>query len=88
MSATIIRRPYQAITTYALPPINHQPLRIRARTASELSAVVPWDYGLDVYDNHARAAAELLDRLSWGGEWVGGATSRGYVFVRTDVGQP
>lgn len=73
---------FQAITTKFLAPTNTQGARVKATAAAD-SITVPWDNAVGVYENHAAAAQALVDRMEWGGEWVGGGLPKdGYCFVR------
>lgn len=75
----------QAISTKFLGATNHRGSRIRV-TAEAGSLTVEWAHELDVFENHARAARLFADKMGWKGEWFGGATRDGYVFVTTDGG--
>lgn len=77
----------QAITTRFLGPTNHRGPRVKARSYAA-SIVVPWDYGLNPFDNHRATALALAAKLNWSGPWVGGALHSGdYAFV-VDVDTP
>ncbi len=70
----------QAIITKFLGPTNTRGSRIKA-TAEAGTITVPWDYALNVTDNHRAAAAALIRKMGWGGFWYAGGVERGYVFV-------
>lgn len=72
----------QAVTTKYLGPTNHRGSRIKA-TAQAGSITIAWDDGLNVRDNHERAACAFLEKMEWTGTWIGGATvdGSGYTFV-------
>lgn len=70
----------QAITTKYLEPTDHRGARIKA-TAEAGTITVHWDHALDIAPNHIAAAFELAEMLGWEGEWLGGSTKDGYVFV-------
>lgn len=73
----------QSIVTKYLGPTNHRGARIKATIASGAKAyTMPYNYELDTDDNHAAAAHELAQRLGWGGEYIGGHTATGMVFVK------
>ncbi len=77
----------QAITTKNLPATATLGARVKATTASGISATVSRDYGLDDLDN-ARAAVDNLVHghlnAGWRGTYYSAATANGYVFVRDD----
>lgn len=54
----------QAIETKYIAPTNHKGIRIKAQCAAK-TKIYNWDYGLDVEDNHIKAAALLLAELKW-----------------------
>jgi hypothetical protein len=74
------------IITKYLGPTNHRGARVKARCAST-SIIVPWDYSLDVRDNHIVAFRILAKKLHWVGDngftfissWL--PDSAGMVFV-------
>lgn len=72
----------QTIATRYLGYTATKPARISAKPSGGAPGVIiNWDSGLDIGENHIRAAKALRDRLGWGGEWVGGGTPDGFVFV-------
>jgi len=71
----------QAIVTKYLPPTNFRGARIKAK-AEAGEVIVPWDYGLNVDENHRKAATVLLFKLDWNGRWFGGVLpSEEFVWV-------
>lgn len=70
----------QAITTKYLGPTNHRGSRIKA-TCDAGSLTLTWDHSLSAPENHRLAARALVQRLGWGGKWIGGGTATGYAFV-------
>lgn len=80
---------YIAIITKNLGPTNRAGARIKARTAEHNpetgrpdAMTFSRDYSKNLPEDHAAAALALAHWLEWGGEWIGGATEDGYVFVR------
>lgn len=72
----------QAIETRYLGPTNHRGARIKATTASGISKTVPYDHALSGMACHWEAARALAESLGWSaGEYVGGGTKSGYVFI-------
>ena len=51
---------------------------------------MPWDHALDIGENHAAAALELMRVLGWDerNELAMGGTRDGYVFVQIPKTQP
>lgn len=43
---------------------------------------VPWNYELDVDENHAAACRAYADKFAWSGVWIGGGADDGYVWVK------
>lgn len=70
----------QAIQTKYLCPTDHRGARVKA-TADAGSVTVAWDYAKDPKENHIAACIVLVEKLGWKGDWYGGGTSNGYVFV-------
>ena len=75
-----------AITTRYMGPTNFKGSRIVVTSGNGHRMIVSWDHALDVGENHAAAAKALADKMEWGGEWVGGGTKDGYVFVNLPRG--
>ncbi len=76
----------QAITTKYLPATATMGARVKARAGAATHSE-SWDHGLDVPENHTKAARRLALKLRWDGDWAGGELpdQRGYAFVRADV---
>lgn len=82
--AHVINSYYQAITAKYLGPTNHRGARIKA-SCSGGSVTIDRDYSMNAEDNHSAAVAALIEKLQWGGEWVGAPVDRSgdvYVYVR------
>lgn len=82
----------QAITTTFLGPTPARPARIIAK-AQAGRVILPWDHGLDVWENHQRAAKAFVEKFGWFGVWATGANydgSRVHVCVSrgTDANAP
>jgi len=79
----------QAIVTKWHGPTNYSGSRIKAKAAAG-SITVPWDYALNVADNHTAAARALVEKLEWAGVWSGGGmpSGDGYVFVDASGAEP
>lgn len=74
----------QAITTKSLAATNTRPTRIRAMCEGG-SVTLSWDHGQTDKGNHDLACISLLQKLNWGGTWVGGwINGRCVVYVRND----
>ena len=73
--------PFQAILTHYIGPTNSRGGRIKAVSGSGLSVTVPYAHELSIGGNHAAACKALVDKLNWGGRWMGGGTDRGQAFV-------
>jgi hypothetical protein len=71
----------QAIETYYIGPSNVKGSRIKAKTASGISVTLGYDSALSIAENHSAACKALVDKLNWGGVWLGGGSKRGYYFV-------
>lgn len=74
----------QSISTKYVGPTNFRGSRIIATSASGHRVTVDYAHEMNVEMNHRSAAHKLAADLSWTGEWVGGATKDGYVFVQPD----
>ena len=66
-----------------LGPTDHRGKRVKA-TAKAGSVTLPWDYGLEVAQNHAAAAKALTEKFNWIADWHMGSIPNGYVFVIAD----
>ena len=93
---------YTAIETKVLHPTNHRGARIKASEMDiapsknkPIALTKPWDYELDVEQNHQKVALELHDLVcpylkAWNGIkdicnhiFTFGSTQKGYVMVST-----
>ena len=74
----------QAIETKYLGPTNHRGARIVAKCDAGRK-VVPWEYELDVPENHALAACALAKSLGWDMPTHLASTQKGYVAVYSDA---
>lgn len=76
------------IRTAYLGATNHLGSRVKASAHSAVrgravSVTVHWDHGLNVTDNHLRAARKLAEREGWSGVWSSVADDGGgYLFIR------
>ncbi len=71
----------QAIHTKTIGPTNTRGIRIRA-TAFAGSLITNWDHSLSPEENHQAAADALVNKLGWGGRWIGGQLgNNSYAFV-------
>jgi hypothetical protein len=73
--------PFQAIETRYLGPTNNRGSRVKATSGSGVSVTLSYDCALDIGENHAAACQALVDKLNWGGSWIGGGSKRGHSFV-------
>jgi hypothetical protein len=75
----------QTIETKYHGPTNTRGPRISA-TASVCRARVwvEYDHALNAENNHKAAAQKLMEALDWTGQYVGGHTLTGMVFVDAD----
>lgn len=72
----------QAISTKYLPCTERRGSRIKATTASGISVTLPYPHEFSGMEAHWPAAKALVEKLGWSaGEYVGGGTRDGYVFV-------
>ena len=72
----------QTITTKYYGATNHKPARVAAWNSGKSKKVwLEFDYSLDDTDNHIKAARYLKYKLGWNGDWYGGHTNDGMVFV-------
>lgn len=78
----------QAIETVYKGPTDHRGSRIIAK-AQAGRVTVPYDHGLSIEANHARAAFVLASKYKWTGYWHMGATASGagYVAVCRGTGE-
>lgn len=74
----------QSISTKYLGATNFRGSRVKATTSSGHTLTKEWDDGHNADWNHRNVAQRLADKLGWAGEWYGGGTERGCVFVNRD----
>ena len=75
----------QTITTKYLGPTNHRGPRVKAtHTGDYTSVTLSYDYALNSEGNHLAAAKALTEKLGWEGDYIGGHTGEGMVFVNAD----
>jgi len=84
MSIDNVRR--QAIVTKYYGPTASRGSRIKAKSYGG-SVSVAYDYGLNVEQNHDAACATLLDKMEWGGHYIGGGSPDGTGFVYVFAGE-
>ncbi len=78
----------QIIKTKYLPCTNHRDARVKAstdRSSDQQYVICSYDHSIDDNANHMRAARLLRDKLEWNGDWVGGHSKEGMVFVNKVV---
>ena len=78
----------QTITTKYLGATNHKPSRVKATTTSGISLTMSWAHELNINANHEFAAKKLAEKLGWSGQWFGGSTKDGQVFVCVGKREP
>jgi hypothetical protein len=72
----------QTIDTKFHPATNHKPSRISAEASGcQVQIFISYDHSLNVDENHTKAANMLLEKLQWTGDYIGGHTKKGMVFV-------
>ena len=72
----------QTIMTKYLGPTDHQGSRFKAtHTGGFTSVTMSMDYGMEHAGNHTRVAFMLAEKLNWEGDYIGGHTKDGMVFV-------
>lgn len=71
----------KAIETKYRGPTNHRGARVTATDSDGNSVSVPFDYDAGANGSHRLAAKALLDKMGWGGNWFGGGTKAGMVWV-------
>jgi len=74
----------QSINTKYLSPTNTQGARIKATTASGISATVSYNHEFEGAAVHFEAVKALCKKLGWSGEMVAGSTKDGYNFTFID----
>jgi hypothetical protein len=70
----------QTITTKYLSATNILGTRVKA-SAEAGSVTLPWNYELNVAENHAAVARALARKFHWDGHYVAGGYHGGYHFV-------
>jgi len=74
----------QTIITKYLGPTNHRGSRYKAtHTGNYTSVTLDADYSMTAEANHVEAASALAEKLEWEGDYVGGHTQDGMVFVNS-----
>ena len=77
----------QTIITKYLGPTNHRGSRYKAtHTGNFTSVTLNADYSMNAEANHVEAALALAEKLGWEGDYTGGHTQDGMVFVNSDGG--
>lgn len=71
----------KAITTKYIGPTNTRGARIKATDSDGNAVTLSIDYSLNHDQRHRAAALALVQKMNWGGEWVGGGTKDGQVYV-------
>ncbi len=72
----------QTITTKYLGATDTLGARFKAtHTGDYTSVTLGYDYALSNEENHRAAAQALAEKLGWEGDYIGGHTKAGMVFV-------
>ena len=72
----------QTITTKYLGATDTLGARFKAtHTGDYASVTLGYDYALSNEENHRAAAQALAEKLGWEGDYIGGHTKAGMVFV-------
>ena len=71
----------KAILTKYLGPTNTKPSRMKAIEPDGNYIVINWNHELSQYENHERAAKELMKKMNWDNDIIGGVLKNNYVFV-------
>jgi len=72
----------QTIRTKYYGPTNHNSARYKATHSGGFTSVtMPMDYNMSEDANHTRVAFMLAEKLNWEGNYTGGHTKDGMVFV-------
>jgi hypothetical protein len=72
----------QTIITKYYGATNHKPARVAAWNSMKTEKVwLEFDYSLGDTDNHIKVARLLKYKIGWNGDWYGGRTNDGMVFV-------
>lgn len=72
----------QAIATKYLGPTNSRGSRVKA-TAGAGSVTIEWAHNLNADQNHDAACLALANKMGWQGDWIGGGTETGYLYVNS-----
>ena len=76
----------QTIATKYLGATDHRGARIKAtHTGAYTSVTLGYDDALSAEGNHIAAAAALAGKLEWEGDYTGGHTATGMVFVNPSL---
>lgn len=79
-TATVRAKYRQAIITKYIGPTNNRGARIKAWC--EAGAItIPFDYALNQEERHCNAVSALLEKLDWGGDWLGSYAGKDMIFV-------
>ena len=73
------------ITVKFLGPTNTLGARMKA-TYQGGSLTIPYDYEKGRVGSSNQAAEALISKLNWSGQWVGGETQNGRVYVHIEGG--
>ena len=72
----------QTISTKYLGPTNHKGSRFKATHSGGFTSVtMPMDYSMEASGNHTRVAFMLAEKLKWEGDYIGGHTKDGMIFI-------
>lgn len=71
----------QTITTKYHGCTNTRGSKISATASGGARIYTSYDHSLNLDDNHRAAALKLMEKLNWEGEYIGGETKDGMVFV-------
>lgn len=75
----------RTIATKYHGPTNCKGSKISATASGAGKRVyVSYDHALDIDGNHKAAALKLMKELNWHGQYIGGHTKDGMVFVNAD----
>ena len=74
----------QTIITKYLGPTDRRGARYKAtHTGNFASVTLGADHSMNAEANHTEAAMALAEKLNWDGDYIGGHTSEGMVFVNS-----
>ena len=72
----------QTIATKYLAQTNCKPSRVKATHTGDFTSVtISYDNSMSDNANHTRVAFMLAEKLNWEGDYIGGHTKDGMVFV-------